>query len=327
MALQPDCSPQLEVLPNLAEARGEWTRLAELSGNVFSTWEWASTWWRHFGRGQLRLAGCRTGTGELAAILPLYQTGRRPLRTLRFIGHGPADQLGPIAASSQVGLAARGLGRLLGETEVGWDVFLGDDLFGEADWRSLAGVRTLFRTASPVLHIGGTDWADFLNSRTRSFREQARRQERRLARDYAPCPHCLRSTRRGGVPPVARAHSPVGSQTSTATSRLRRSTTGGCDFTCWSSMSAPRRPYTTSVLQAPNAFTKAAATRATIAGALVSCSNAAPSGTRSTTVSASTGSCAVPNRTSIASPAPMPAWSQRVSRRACLGGPLSRARE
>ena len=32
--------------------RPEWTRLALQSRNLFSTWEWASTWWRHFGRGR-----------------------------------------------------------------------------------------------------------------------------------------------------------------------------------------------------------------------------------------------------------------------------------
>jgi CelD/BcsL family acetyltransferase involved in cellulose biosynthesis len=177
--------PQLELLGDLAEARGEWAALAERSGNVFSTWEWAAAWWRHLGHGRLLLAACRSDDGELAAILPLYQSGRRPLRTLRFLGHGPGDELGPVAARAQLPAAARALGRLLSETEADWDVFLGDDLPAEPDWLSLAGARTIQRTASPVLEIDGMGWDDFLGSRTRSFREQLRRQQRRLARDHA----------------------------------------------------------------------------------------------------------------------------------------------
>jgi len=35
----------------LDSLRDEWRVLAERSGNLFATWEWASTWWSHFGRG------------------------------------------------------------------------------------------------------------------------------------------------------------------------------------------------------------------------------------------------------------------------------------
>src|SRR5262249_58221433 len=58
-------------------------------------WEWAASWWEHLGGGQRRISVCCDGTG-IVAIVPLYLASRRPVRVLRFIGHGPADQLGPV---------------------------------------------------------------------------------------------------------------------------------------------------------------------------------------------------------------------------------------
>ena len=78
------------------------------------------------------------------------------------------------------------LDRLLRETEFGWDVFLGEDLPGGADWHTLTGMRLLYRTASPVLQISGQDWPGFLSSRTRAFREQLRRQGHRRVLVAAP---------------------------------------------------------------------------------------------------------------------------------------------
>ena len=85
--------PSVETVAGLEAARDDWTRLAEAAGNPFSTWEWASAWWRHFGGDrELLVRRCRTADGRAAAILPLYLAAERPLRVLRFLGHGPADQ-------------------------------------------------------------------------------------------------------------------------------------------------------------------------------------------------------------------------------------------
>ena len=58
---------------------------------MFGTWEWADTWWRHFGEG----GELRTRLVPGKAILPLYvsRTGRS--RLLRFIGHGHVDDSAP----------------------------------------------------------------------------------------------------------------------------------------------------------------------------------------------------------------------------------------
>src|SRR5215210_8753673 len=89
----------LEPIASFDGLSEEWTSLAEATGSVFSTWEWNSLWWKHFGRGrELMAIACRDGDGVLVAILPLYRARERPLRVIRFLGHGQGDHLGPICA-------------------------------------------------------------------------------------------------------------------------------------------------------------------------------------------------------------------------------------
>jgi CelD/BcsL family acetyltransferase involved in cellulose biosynthesis len=72
----------------LAELRGVWADLsaADPDPNVFLTWAWASTWWRHFGAGrddrELHIVVVRDGA-TVVGLAPLYRirSGTRPLRT------------------------------------------------------------------------------------------------------------------------------------------------------------------------------------------------------------------------------------------------------
>jgi CelD/BcsL family acetyltransferase involved in cellulose biosynthesis len=172
-----------ERMPSIDEARVEWQELAPRSGNVFSTWEWAETWWRHFGGSrQLRLTACRTSEGALVAILPLYSWRRRPLHVLRFVGHGPGDQLGPVAAVGDRPQARHALSAELDAS--GWHLFLGDHLPGDEDWQQALGGTTLSRTGAPVIRFGGRTWDDVLASRSANFRQQVRRRERTLAKAH-----------------------------------------------------------------------------------------------------------------------------------------------
>ena len=110
----------LEPLDGLSAAREEWTALAEQAGNLFATWEWADAWWRVYGADQkLAITGCRDSSGRLVAILPLYLSRRGPVRMLRFLGHGPADQLGPACAAEDRRATAEALKRLLEERRHG----------------------------------------------------------------------------------------------------------------------------------------------------------------------------------------------------------------
>jgi peptidoglycan/xylan/chitin deacetylase (PgdA/CDA1 family)/CelD/BcsL family acetyltransferase involved in cellulose biosynthesis len=161
----------------------EWTALAADGGNPFGTYEWASCWWRHHGgeRRPLVTAG-RSADGRLVAVLPLYLWANRPLRVLRFIGHGAGDQLGPVHAPGDREAAAALARQAL--ASLGWDVFVGEQLPARALWSDLLGSRVIRREGSPVLAAPDGGWPAYLAGRSANFRQQLGRRERNLARRH-----------------------------------------------------------------------------------------------------------------------------------------------
>ena len=132
---------RLERLSGLDAGGGDWEALAERAENLFATREWLSTWWRHFGRGELaasRLSAA--GTDTLTAILPLYRSRLGPARILRFLGHGASDELGPICDPADTAAVAQALQGALREGSLGaWDVLLGEQLLREKGWSEPTG--------------------------------------------------------------------------------------------------------------------------------------------------------------------------------------------
>ncbi|HET9323361.1 MAG TPA: GNAT family N-acetyltransferase [Gaiellaceae bacterium] len=175
-------APKVDLTDGLRPLRDEWTRLAAANRNIFATWEWNELWWRHFGAGRrLRVAVCRDGD-EIRAIVPLFEWSRRPLRTLRLIGHGHGDRLGPICADDESETAAWAL--RLGLASEKHDVFVGDWVAGEHEWADALGARVVRRTGYPILHLGYESWTDFLTGRSRSFRKSVRHGRNRLERNH-----------------------------------------------------------------------------------------------------------------------------------------------
>jgi CelD/BcsL family acetyltransferase involved in cellulose biosynthesis len=165
--------------PGLEQAREPWSRLAAETGNVFSTWEWASTWWRHFGAGrQLRL----TLVGDAddpEAILPLVLERHAGIPVLRFLGHGVADQLGPVCGSSALNVAMRSLAA----APCGTAILLAERLPGQPDWAKALAGRLLKQDQSPIIDLSAAGgWNDYLAARSANFRQQVRRRARRLER-------------------------------------------------------------------------------------------------------------------------------------------------
>jgi CelD/BcsL family acetyltransferase involved in cellulose biosynthesis len=163
----------------------EWDELAGATGNVFATWEWAAAWRRHLQpRSELTVVLVRRPDGSPRVLLPLYAAARRPARVLRFIGAGPADELGPLCALEDRPLASE---LLRGHARQALPP--GGLLLAERLWRThgigrhLGGV-TVNRSSSPVIPIAGRSFEDYLLTRSRNFRSQARRHERRLAREH-----------------------------------------------------------------------------------------------------------------------------------------------
>jgi dTDP-4-amino-4,6-dideoxygalactose transaminase/CelD/BcsL family acetyltransferase involved in cellulose biosynthesis len=173
--------PALRLDPEAPEAmREEWDELAVASRNVFSTWEWFDAWRRHKGEraGRVLVLACRGSSGRVVGIVPLHLSRRAGLRLLRFAGHGPGDELGPICAPSDRATVAAALRRFLSERD-DWDVFLGERLAGEDSWSRLLNAQDLRREASPVLR-SRSGWEDYLASRSAGLRKQLRRYERLL---------------------------------------------------------------------------------------------------------------------------------------------------
>jgi CelD/BcsL family acetyltransferase involved in cellulose biosynthesis len=174
-----------EAMPGAAlpgPSASEWDRLALLTDNVFATRDWSECWWEHFGRG---------GTARVliddearpSVILPMYESGGL-LRQLRLIGHGPADQLGPVCDPRHLGLAGRMLEDWLRLSSSRWDVMVLHDVCVGAPWVPEQ-AHEIRRVASPYVRVPVGSWEDLLAGRSRNFRQQVRRKSARLARDFS----------------------------------------------------------------------------------------------------------------------------------------------
>jgi peptidoglycan/xylan/chitin deacetylase (PgdA/CDA1 family)/CelD/BcsL family acetyltransferase involved in cellulose biosynthesis len=170
-------------LVGLEDVEQEWRELALQTRNIFSTWDWASLWWRHFAGGrQSLIASCRFADGRAIGILPLYLWSSKPLRILRFIGHGPADQLGPIAAPGDMATMAQATRKVL--QSLRWEIFVGEQLPAPASWSSMLGAKVIARDGSLVLRTPAEGWQGYLAGQSSNFRQKLRYFERRLAREH-----------------------------------------------------------------------------------------------------------------------------------------------
>jgi CelD/BcsL family acetyltransferase involved in cellulose biosynthesis len=171
---------KVDYAPSFDAVRGEWDRLAHARGGVYGTWEWATAWWPHFGHGaEPLLARCRVD-GRTLALLPLYARPQHGLRVVRFVGHGPADELGPLCAPEDRPDTADAVKVAL--DDVRGDVFLGEQLRLEEHWPQHLGASVQGSDASPTLRLDGETWDEFLANRSTNFRGQVRRRERALQR-------------------------------------------------------------------------------------------------------------------------------------------------
>jgi CelD/BcsL family acetyltransferase involved in cellulose biosynthesis len=176
---------RLEPLSDLEAVREEWNTLASASRNIFATWEWVSTWWRHFGRNRPIVAfGCRAPDGRLAAILPLYLFSRR-LGIVRFIGHDASDELGPICAPEHTLAAARAMENALVDASFRWHLFVGDWLPGKQPWKDAVGGRVVRWEGSPLLRLNAASWDELSGRWSRQERKALRRRERNLRSEHA----------------------------------------------------------------------------------------------------------------------------------------------
>ena len=173
----------VDAVPSIEAIWQEWSELAERGDNLFLTPEWLSIWWRHYGDGkELCLKACRDRTGRLVALLPLYCWHQRP-RVLRFLGHGPSDELGPVCAPDDRERASACLARALEQAQ--GDVLFAEYLPGDSDWSGwLPGSRVLGREANPVIEYEYLSWDGYLQTKSRNLRTQVRKRERVLRSEF-----------------------------------------------------------------------------------------------------------------------------------------------
>ena len=162
----PAPAPHVEVVDDEAHVRREWGVLAERSGNLFAGPEWCATW-----REQLapdaapRMLACRDSDGRLRALWPLYEHARGPVRVLRLLGHGVAQELGPACAPADRELAASGLRSALARDLFGARLLVAERMSAAAGWAAALRGRGIAGGSRPVVPIAGRSWEDFVAER------------------------------------------------------------------------------------------------------------------------------------------------------------------
>lgn len=154
---------RLEAAAGVEELQDAWSELALADRSPFATPEWAHTWIAHLGNPErLRIFAVRDERDRVVAILPLTLRSRRP-RVVRFIGHGPGDELGPVCAPADRRLAAQGLRQALRILRA--DVLLAEHLPGGKRWDSLLSARPVADTGFPIMSLSGIGDGDALLAR------------------------------------------------------------------------------------------------------------------------------------------------------------------
>jgi CelD/BcsL family acetyltransferase involved in cellulose biosynthesis len=177
-------SVEIEPIRDFSVRAREWDALAEAAGNLFATREWAEIWWSHFGGGhELYLQAVLDRDGALAGILPLYDFTGPPLGVMRFIGHGAADQLGPVCAPERRDTVALALRDLI-ERRRPRRLLLAEQLLSAEHWQAALGGRVVARTPSPVVLPVEASWQAYLATKSANFRGQVGRRRRQLERAH-----------------------------------------------------------------------------------------------------------------------------------------------
>jgi CelD/BcsL family acetyltransferase involved in cellulose biosynthesis len=176
-------SLDMDETDDLESVEDDWRALADASGNVFCTWEWAQAWLAHQGGGVAPfVVRARDASGAVVGLVPLYLTRVGGVSVARFVGQGPADEAGPVCAPRDDPAVSAALAAHRGKRS--WNVLLAERLRAPGPWRDAPGARVLNQEGSPVVDIAGVTWEDYLASRSSNFRSQVRRKERKLHREH-----------------------------------------------------------------------------------------------------------------------------------------------
>jgi CelD/BcsL family acetyltransferase involved in cellulose biosynthesis len=188
--------PQSKVIADVDELRSheaEWRQIAEQRGNAFVTPEWFWAWLVHYGESAEPAVVLVSGDdGSPLGLVPFVAATTGWPRTLRFAGGALADQLHPVCLPEHEQTVAGATAYALSASSMKWGVAVLDNVDVDAQWWRALGARgpfvgpghTLRDTALPAIALSHDGWDGYLASRSRNFRDQARRYPRRLERDH-----------------------------------------------------------------------------------------------------------------------------------------------
>jgi CelD/BcsL family acetyltransferase involved in cellulose biosynthesis len=170
-----------------------WRALAEVRGNAFITPEWFAAWHRQFGDPEPAVLVARDGAGSVRGVMPLLSRSPGRSGRVRFADRTLADHLHPAAEVSDEAAVAAACGSALG-SQRNWRVIVLDHVDAGAAWTQAfaaaaagpgSAARAYRNFSLPEVDLSQTDsWEHFLARRSRNFRSQMGRFERRLARDH-----------------------------------------------------------------------------------------------------------------------------------------------
>jgi CelD/BcsL family acetyltransferase involved in cellulose biosynthesis len=179
----------IEDVSRVAAIEGPWRALAESRGNAFVTPEWFRSWADHSPDSVRPLVvAVRRQGGELAGVMPLVHDATRRPRTISFAGAKFGDRFAPAASAEDESEVAAAAMTAIRERSM----LVLDHVDPQARWwRAMEAVADPPRARieqqqaeAPYIELSGLDWDAYVASRSKNFRSQLRRRERKLFADY-----------------------------------------------------------------------------------------------------------------------------------------------
>jgi CelD/BcsL family acetyltransferase involved in cellulose biosynthesis len=174
----------------LAALRAEWNELlaASAADELFLTWEWLATWWRHLGGGRRPAIFAVREAGRLVGLAPFARSRSAPA-TLRFLGSGVvgSDYLDLIARRGGEAAAVAAVAERLDRERPILDLVQVRSrsavaaLAGELERRGWTRVERATHLC-PLIDLDGLGWDEFVASLGPSHRANLRRRIRQLER-------------------------------------------------------------------------------------------------------------------------------------------------
>jgi CelD/BcsL family acetyltransferase involved in cellulose biosynthesis len=172
--------------------RPEWNDLVHRSGfdNLFLTWEWQSTWWKHLGEGNLLLLGFRSELdNRLIGVAPLFNSQNDEGRSVLFLNgcRDVSDYLDLIIEAGQEKHVYQALLDYLEHEATNWDMLdicnipQDSQTFGLLRELALArGYQALveLEDVCPIIDLPAT-WEDYLMTLDKKQRHEVRRKLRK----------------------------------------------------------------------------------------------------------------------------------------------------